>query len=152
LADLRLLREALDDLDGLQGRGLVRGRDRDLAGVLDVDLAARRLDDRADRLAARADDVPDAVARDLDREDPRREGRDVGAGLLDGRSHAPQDVQPARPRLRQSLLDDLAAQTLDLDVHLERGDAVGGPRDLEVHVAVVVFLPGDVGQDRETLA
>ena len=37
----------------------------------------------------------------------------------------------------------------DLDVHLQRGDALRGAGDLEVHVAVVVFLAGDVGEDRE---
>ena len=34
----------------------------------------------------------------------------------------------------------------DLDVHLQRGDAVGGAGDLEVHVAVVVLGAGDVGE------
>ena len=32
----------------------------------------------------------------------------------------------------------------DLDVHLQRGDAVGRAGDLEVHVAVVVFGARDV--------
>ena len=59
LADLGHLGEPLDDLDRPQRRGLVGGGDRDLAVVLDVDLAAGLLDDRADRLAAGADDVAD---------------------------------------------------------------------------------------------
>src|SRR5262249_62304797 len=78
LADLGLLREALDDLDGLQSRRLVGRSDRNLARIFDVDLAARVLDDRPDGLAARADHVPDPVARYLHREDARRIGRDVG--------------------------------------------------------------------------
>src|SRR6266542_6221120 len=95
LADLRLLREALDDLDGFESRCLIGGGDRDLARVLDVDLAARRLDDRADRLAARADHVADAVARDLHGEDARGERRNVGARLFDGGSHLAENVEPA---------------------------------------------------------
>src|SRR4029077_7524204 len=35
----------------------------------------------------------------------------------------------------------------DLDVHLQRGDSRARAGDFEVHVAVVVFGPGDVGED-----
>ena len=35
----------------------------------------------------------------------------------------------------------------DLDVHLDRGDALAGAGDLEVHVAQRVFDALDVGQD-----
>src|SRR3989338_6420593 len=55
LADLRLGRDLLDDLDRLEGRVLVHRGDVDAAIVLDVDLAAGPLDDRAEHLAARAD-------------------------------------------------------------------------------------------------
>jgi hypothetical protein len=41
----------------------------------------------------------------------------------------------------------LAAEAFDLDVHLQCGDTFGGSGDLEVHVAVVVFLAGDIGKD-----
>ncbi len=34
-----------------------------------------------------------------------------------------------------------------LDVHLQRGDALRGAGDLEVHVAVVILGAGDVGED-----
>jgi hypothetical protein len=40
---------------------------------------------------------------------------------------------------------------VDLDVHLERGDAVGCAGDLEVHVAEVIFVAKDVGQDGEVV-
>ena len=36
---------------------------------------------------------------------------------------------------------------VDLEVHLERGDAHFGAGDLEVHVAEVIFITEDVGQD-----
>ena len=49
--------------------------------------------------------------------------------------------------LGESLAHDLRRDAHDLDVHLERGDAVARAGDLEVHVAVVVLGAGDVGED-----
>ena len=40
----------------------------------------------------------------------------------------------------------------DLDVHLQRGDAVLGAGDLEVHVAEVVLVAEDVGEHLEAIA
>ncbi len=54
--------------------------------------------------------------------------------------------------LLQSDLHDLFGDTGDLDVHLQRGDAVSRTCDLEVHVAEVVFVTEDVGENRETVA
>ena len=72
-------RQLLDDCDGLLRRRLVGRRDVHAAVVLDVDLHAGALDDAADHLAARADDVADLVDRNLDRDDARRVRRDVAA-------------------------------------------------------------------------
>ena len=63
-----------------------------------------------------------------------------------------EDVEAAVAGLLERLLEDVAAQALDLDVHLEGRDALARAGDLEVHVAVVVFLAGDVGQDGEAVA
>ena len=73
-------------------------------------------------------------------------------GWLERRRHLLRGCGGARAGLLERLLDDLAAQSLDLDVHLERRDAVARAGDLEVHVAVVVFLAGDVRQDGEAVA
>ena len=54
--------------------------------------------------------------------------------------------------LLQGLGQDLRGDAADLDVHLQGGDAVAGARDLEVHVAVVVFLARDVGEDGPLVA
>jgi hypothetical protein len=54
-------------------------------------------------------------------------------------------------RLLQRLFEDLAGQSLDLDVHLHRGHAVGAA-DLEVHVAQVILVAEDVGQHRHAIA
>ena len=47
---------------------------------------------------------------------------------------------------------DLLGDALDLDVHLQRGDAAIGAGDLEVHVTQVIFVTEDVGQHREAVA
>ena len=75
-----------------------------------------------------------------------------GARAAERRGHLVEDVEAAGARLLERLLEDVAAQALDLDVHLEGRDALARAGDLEVHVAVVVFLAGDVGQDREAVA
>ena len=53
--------------------------------------------------------------------------------------HLLQDVEPALPGLLQRLLHDLEVEALDLDVHLDRGDALLGAGHLEVHVAEVIL-------------
>ena len=54
--------------------------------------------------------------------------------------------------LRQRHLHDFLGDAHDLDVHLQRGNAVGGTRYLEVHVAQVIFVTQDVRQDGELAA
>ena len=55
-------------------------------------------------------------------------------------------------RLVERDLHDALVDRLDLQVHLQRGDALLGARDLEVHVAEVVLVAEDVGQHREAVA
>ena len=62
--------------------------------------------------------------------------------------HDAEDVQAAGLGLGQRRAHHVRRDAADLDVHLQRGDAVGGAGDLEVHVAVVIFGAGDVGEDR----
>jgi len=54
--------------------------------------------------------------------------------------------------LAQGDFHDLFSDALDLDVHLQRGHTFGGTGYFEVHVAQVVFVTQDVGQDGELLA
>ena len=61
-------------------------------------------------------------------------------------------MQPAFPGLRQRLLHDLGRDPGNLDVHLERGDPRLGPGHLEVHVAQMILVAEDVGQNGELLA
>src|SRR5260370_32033243 len=52
----------------------------------------------------------------------------------------------------QRLAHYVARHATDLVVHLDRGDAVGGARDLEVHVAEMVLVAEDVGKHAYLIA
>ena len=67
-----------------------------------------------------------------------------GAGQRLG--HLAEDMAAAVARLVQRDPHDLLGDRGDLDVHLQRGDALLGAGDLEVHVAEMVLVAEDVGQ------
>jgi hypothetical protein len=73
-------------------------------------------------------------------------------GCGDDRFHLIEDVHAGVLGLVQGLLHDLGRDARDLDVHLDGGHAVAGARDLEVHVAQMVFIAQDVGQDQVFVA
>ena len=54
--------------------------------------------------------------------------------------------------LSQRLIHDLASNPLDLDIHLQRGDATVGAGNLEVHVTEVIFIAQDVGEYCKVIA
>ena len=119
--------------------------------VVDRELGARLVLDAADRLALRSDEVADLLGADVHRDDARRERRQVVALRRQRLVHLAEDVQAAFLRLRERLLHDLEIEALDLDVHLDRRDAVPRAGDLEVHVAEVILGAEDVGEDRVLL-
>ena len=46
--------------------------------------------------------------------------------------------------LRQSVANNAQVESLDLDVHLNRGDALAGPGNLEVHISEVILAAKDI--------
>src|SRR5581483_8198925 len=152
LPDLGLGRDPQDPVDRLLHRGAVARGDLNGAVVLDVDRAAGLLDERADDLAAGADDVADLVRADLDRGDAGRVGRHLLTWARERLRHLAQDVEAAGARLLERRVHDLARDAADLDVHLERGHAFRRAGDLEVHVAEMVLVAQDVGEDGDVLA
>ena len=78
--------------------------------------------------------------------------RELGARVRQRFLHPVQDVHPSFARLRQRDRHDLLGDALDLDVHLQRGNAVIGARDLEVHVAEMILVAQDVGEHGEPVA
>ena len=147
LADFDVLGQVFDLLAGcVAGFGVGR-RDEDQAGIVDVDLRAGLGDDAVDGLAALADDDADLVRIDLHARDERSVLGQLFSGLGDLFEHLAHDVHSAFLRLLQSLFEDLSGQAVDLDVHLDGGDAFRGAGHLEVHVAQEVFHTLDIGQD-----
>ena len=147
VANLRLHREALDDFDGLAKRFGIGGGDAHGAIVGDVDLGSRLIGNRFDHLAAGPDDHANLIGFDLERLDARRVLGELRAWSWHDFVHLAQDVQAPFARLLQRFAHDLLAQTSDLDVHLDGGDAVGRATDLEVHVTEMILVAEDVGQD-----
>jgi len=65
----------------------------------------------------------------------------------EGFGHLVQNVEPAPVCLVHSFGEDIVAQALDLDVHLQGCDPLAGACHFKVHVAQVVFQALDVAQD-----
>src|SRR4029453_16340056 len=152
LADLRLRRYRLDAVDGGADRfGVGRG-DLHRAVVGDVDLSPGLGHDLADHRAAGADNLSDLVDGDVDRLDARGIFAELWPRRVDGLVHLGKDVHAAVARLIERDLHDFLGDAGDLDVHLERGHALGGASPLEVHVAEMVLGAKDVGEHGESLS
>ena len=74
------------------------------------------------------------------------------AGVVERLGHFAEDVGAAVLGLGERDLHDLLGDAGDLDVHLQRGDALAGAGDLEVHVAEMILVAEDVADHREVLA
>src|SRR4051812_12833187 len=146
VADLDLLGHRTDPLDeGVAQRAALRVHE-DRAVVGNVDLRLELVAQGANRLAALADDHADLVGVDLDRGDPRRVLRQLLGGLGDDLGHLAQDERASLLGLVERVAQDVESDARDLDVHLERGDAVLRAGDLEVHVTEMVLDARDVGE------
>ncbi|CUT16300.1 hypothetical protein BF49_7380 [Bradyrhizobium sp.] len=140
-----------DPLDRGLHRLAIAGSNLHGAVVLDVDLGAGLLDDLTDHLAAGADHFADLVGGNLEGLDARCVFAELGAGVGERLRHLAEDVDTPILGLAERDLHDLLGDALDLDVHLERGDALLGTGDLEVHVAEMVLVTENVRENREAL-
>ena len=74
-------------------------------------------------------------------------------GCVEHLVHLAEDVQAAGLAPASSATFMISSRdAVDLDVHLQRGDAVARAGDLEVHVAEVILVAEDVGQHLEVVA
>src|SRR5918993_169915 len=149
--DLGLGHDGADPVVGRLDRLAVGRRDLDEAVVVDVDLRAGLLHDLADDLAARTDDFADLVDRDLHGLDARSMLAELGTGRGERLVHLFEDVGAAFLGLIERDAHDLLGDAGDLDVHLEGRDALLRSGHLEVHVAEVILVAENVGQDRIAL-
>ncbi len=116
LADLHVLCEVSDHLDGLRGSGAVARADDDRPVVLDVHSRARLFHDPANHLAAGPDDSSDLVDRNLDRLHPWRIRAEVGPVRGDCLLDVLQDRLPRFPCLLKGVAHHVVANALHLDV------------------------------------
>ena len=121
--------------------------DGDTAVVLDIDLYAGALDDLIDGLASLADHITDLLGIN-------GHELDLRCIFVDGRTrlcdcilhHAVHDELAGILAAGNCAFHDGSGQTVDLDIHLNGGNAVMGSGHLEVHVAEEVFQTLDIGQ------
>jgi hypothetical protein len=145
LADLDRGGAGFDLTHRLGGRFAVAAGDQDGAVIIDFDDTCRSFLDAADVLAARADQRTDLVGRSWCAA-TRCGRRGFATRTRDRGQHLAQDLDPSFARLLQRRADDVFADPGDLQVELDAGDAVLRSGDLEVHVAEVIFVAEDVGQ------
>src|ERR1019366_634918 len=127
-----------DDLQSLVRRDFIVRRYVDFAGIFHVDLYAGLLDDAANHLATGPNHVANLVHRNLQGVDTRRIRRDLHARLAQNLVHLFEDEQAPTLRLRQRFPHDLRSDSRNLNIHLQRGDAVFGSGNFEIHVAVMI--------------
>src|SRR5437588_754155 len=113
----------------------------------DVDLDAGLFGDGLDFLSARANEVADLVGRDVELVEARRVSRNLRARGVKRRFHGIQNLEARFFRLCERLPHPGKTDAKDLDVHLQRVDAVARAGDFEVHIAVMIFGAGNVGED-----
>ncbi len=81
----------------------------------------------------------------------RLDSRDVRFVVLTrsrhGLQHLVEDVHPAAVCLRKCIFENLVGEPVNLDVHLAGGDPVAGTGYLEVHVAKVILVAENIGQN-----
>ena len=123
--------------DGLTGDGAVVGN---------VDRTTGFLGDRTYGRATLTDDITNLVRMYLERHDTRRMFGHLFTRRIDRLVHLAKDMQATVFCLCQRLFHDLLRNTLDLDIHLQRGNTVLGTGNLEVHVAEMVLVTEDIGQ------
>ena len=147
LADFRFSRQTTNASYGRIGCCLVCRCNRDRPVVLNVNLSAGLFDQSANDLAARPNNVAYLVRVDLNLDDARRVVGERLARACNGLFHCVQDIHAPLLSLRKCLGHNLRVDAADLDVHLERCDAVVRACDLKIHVAVMVFSARYVRQD-----
>ena len=121
--------------------------DTQLLIFIDRDGGAGLFLDALDHLTLRTDHRTDHVFRYLDSDQTRHVRLVVLARCRDGLVDDVEDVETSVACLVECTLQYFITQTVALDIHLCGGDTLGRTGHLEVHIAQVVFVTQDVGED-----
>ena len=73
-------------------------------------------------------------------------------GITQRRDDVPENFAAGFTGLIERGADDFFVDAVDLEVQLNAGDAAHRAGDLEVHIAVMILVPHDVGQEDERRA
>ena len=130
----------------------IGGGDGDRAIFANVNRAAGFFGEATNRCAAFADHITNLLGIDLHGVQAGRKVAHFGVGHSHRFLHFAQNVHAGFFGLGESHLHDFFGNALNFDVHLQSGDAIGGARDFEVHIAEVIFIAQDVGQHGKTVA
>ena len=150
LSDLRNEDDLLDRLDGAgHSFSVVRAdlHDAFFAFFFNGNAGSGIGLDALDDLSARSDHRTDEFLRNAHHFHAWSVRLIICPWSIEGLEHLVQNVQSAGTGLHECFLQDLVAQTADLDVHLTGSDPVLGTSDLEVHVAKVVLVTENVGEN-----
>ena len=146
LAFFRLSHDGIDHIIGRFDGVLVRTCDLDDAIIIDINLGARGFHDLADHFTARPDHFANLVGWDLHGLNAWGMCRErIGRRQCLG--HFAKDMHPPCFRLRKRLFHDFRGDPCNLDVHLQRGDPRFSACHFEIHVAKVIFITKDIGQN-----
>ena len=149
LANLRNGNDSADLADGLVDAILVRSTYLNLThavGLVDGYRSTRLLLNLLDNLSARADYGSDELLRNIECLDAWHLWLQFGTWLSDSVGELAQDVLATFLGLHKSLLKDVEAQSVTLDIHLCGSQSVLRTSGLEVHVAQVVLVAEDIAQ------
>ena len=125
----------------------LHGSDFDNTVIGDINFGMSLFDNLADNLAAGADDLADLVNRNLNRDNARRFVGNMRPGFGNSLGHFAQNMNTAFVSLRQSGLHNLFGNGRNFDIHLQSGNAVFGTGNFEVHIAEMVFITQNIGQN-----
>ncbi|EKD34802.1 MAG: hypothetical protein ACD_75C02179G0001 [uncultured bacterium] len=129
------------------GKITAQGKHFHQPGVVYLDLCIEFRRQFLDNLSARADQIANLIRIDFNDHELRCMFGYLGTGNSNTLLHFRQDVHPAFLGLGKSLAHDLPVNAGDLDVHLQRGDAGTCTYHLEVHIAEMIFVTEDVGEN-----
>ena len=150
IAHLGIAHDALDDrLCALRRLGIAVGSDADRAVLLDVDLGARFGNDGVDDLPLLAHNVANLLGIDPEGNDAGRILGKLGRNFGNAFQHFAENELSALVRLLDRGVHDLFGNALDLDIHLNGGDALLRTSDFEVHIAEEVFKTLNIRHDAE---
>ena len=100
-----------------------------------------------DNLSTRTDDSTDELLGNFEGLDAWYLWLELGTWLGDGVGDALQDVLTTSLCLHEGFLEDVERQTIALDIHLGGCQTVLGTGGLEVHIAQVVLVAEDIGEN-----